>query len=136
MTLTQLIESCNIPAALVRAVVKQSGGWASFKEDTKDIADHGIDGGFNGWINHSDTCAFARRNRALIAEFAADQAGDLGLGVIEMVQGFGCLGKDYSIDEIGRCLYGRGDDTSIMNGLAWYAAEECARAYCDALEAA
>ena len=40
----------NIDADLIRAVIRQSGGWLSFQEMAQDIYNHGISGGFNGWI--------------------------------------------------------------------------------------
>lgn len=134
VTLATLIKSANIPAKLIRAVVKQLGGWKQFTESAPDISNHGIDGGFAGFIYHVDTCAFTKRNRATIAQLAEEQAEDFGQGVLEMIQSFRCIGPDFTTGEIARCLYGRGDDTTILNGLAWYAAEEVARAYVDATE--
>ena len=43
-SLKGLIESTNIPESLVRAVVRQMGGWESFKESAPDICRGGIDG--------------------------------------------------------------------------------------------
>jgi hypothetical protein len=134
-TLSSLIKSAeHIPAPLVRAVVSQLGGWESFKGSAHDITNHGISGGFCGFIYHSDTCQFARKHRADIALLAEEQASQFGEDVLTMIQNFNCVGKDYSTGEIGRCLYGRGDDTQILNGLAWYAGEEVSRAYTDLLE--
>lgn len=134
-----LIESSNIPATLIRAVVRQMGGWDSFTEAAPDITRHGIDGGFNGFIYNRDTEAFARRNRAAIAQMASDQAKDFGCGVIEMIGGFGCFrhGTKPTDEEIGMALYaGRDakDGLPVLNALAWYAGEEVARAYCDAFD--
>lgn len=70
-TQQQLIESTNIPASLVQAVVRQMGGWESFTESAPDICRGGIDGGFNGFIYNADTEPFARRNREAIAEMAS-----------------------------------------------------------------
>ena len=117
---------------LARAVVKQFGDEEAFMEKSADVTNHGISGGFSGWIYYTETTAFARKNRAKIAELAEELACDLGEGTLEMIQGFNCLGKDdYSIDEIGRALYGRGDDTQILNALAWFAAEEVCREWED-----
>lgn len=126
-TLKALIaNSGHIQESLVRAVVRQSGGWKSFKESAADMA-RSIDGGFGGWIYYSETIPFAKRNRAAIASLAEYDASEFGTNVLEMIQGFGCIGKDHSQAEIARCLYGSGDDTTILNGLAWYAAESVAR---------
>ena len=53
-----------------------------------------------------------------------------------MVQGFNCLGKDYTMTEIGRTLYGNKSqhNTYVANALAWFALEEVANAYADFLE--
>lgn len=138
-TMAALIKSAGIPASLVRAVVRQMGGWKSFTESAPDICrggiDGGIDGGFHGFIYNRDTEAFARRNRAAIAETASAQASDFRTGVIEMIRGFGCFrhGTPPTDEEIGSALYaGRDakDGLPVLNALAWYAGEEVARAYC------
>ena len=137
-TLKTFVENSNIPARLVRAVIRQMGGWEAFKQSAPDICRHGIDGGFNGFIYNHETEAFARRNRADIAKIARQQANDFGSGVFEMIRGFGCFkGDKLTDDEIGQALYAgkQGEDSpNILNGLAWYAGEEVARAYCDATE--
>ncbi len=125
----------GLPKGLAVAVIRQHGGWRSFKEDAIDFASHGVDGGYSGFIYCSETVEFAKKYRKLIAKLAESQSGDLGLGVIEMIQGFNCL-KDCrpSQSDVGACLYGDGDDTSVMNALAWYAAEEVLRAYKEFVE--
>lgn len=138
-SLSELIESTNIPESLVRAVVRQMGGWESFKESAADICRGGIDGGFHGFIYYGDTEPFARRNRAAIQEMASQQADDFGTSITEMIQGFGCFqhGTKPTDEEIGCALYaGRNvkDGENILNALAWYAGEEVARAYCDAFD--
>lgn len=133
-TLTKLIEQSSIPASLIRAVVRQMGGWQSFTESAPDVCCGGIDGGFHGFIYYSDTEAFAKRNREAIADMAIRQADDFGVGVIEMIQGFGCFrnGTKPTEDEIGKALFaGKDDGAGVLNALAWYAGEEVCRAYCD-----
>lgn len=139
ITLSSLIESTNIPASLVRAVVKQMGGWESFTESAQDISNHGIDGGFHGFIYYSDTEPFARRNREAIAQMASEQAEEFGTGVIEMIRGFGCFrnGTKPTDEEIGSALYAgkdAKDGLPVLNALAWYAGEEVSRAYTDLIE--
>lgn len=135
ITMGKLCEQSNIPESLIRAVVRQMGGWQSFTESAPDICRGGIDGGFHGFIYNRDTEAFAKRNRADIAAMASEQAKDCGSGVIEMIRGFGCFrnGTPPTDDEIGSALYaGRDidDGQRILNALAWYAGEEVAREYC------
>ncbi len=161
ITLTKLIDSSNIPSKLIRSVVNQIGGWESFTESAPDIANHGIDGGFSGFIYYSDTEPFARRNRALIAEMASDQANDFGTNPIELIAGFNCFCRNRKSrnrdefmpvdqrtslerqednalrEQIAKALYtGKQDDDgeNVLNALAWYAGEEVARAYNDMLE--
>jgi len=132
-SLANLIESTNIPESLVRAVVRQMGGWESFKQSAPDITRHGIDGGFHGFLYYSETIPFAKRNRKAILEMATQQADDFGAGLVEMIKGFNCL-KGATETEIVEGLAGVTDETLVPNGLAWYAGEEVARAYCDAFD--
>lgn len=128
------IAASNIDAPLIRAVVRQSGGWDAFCDSTPDIASHGIDGGFHGFIWNRDTETFAKRNRRLIADLASEQASELGVTVYEMIRGFGCFrnGSAPTDEEIASALYtdhNVEDGVNMLNALAWYAGEEVARAY-------
>jgi hypothetical protein len=114
---------------LARAVVDKMGGEDSFLQSWEDIYNHGISGGCSGFIYYSDTTDFAKRNIRLIREMARQQADDFGMGMLEMIQGFNCLGKDFSLDEIGETLFGGDDHTQILNALAWYSAEEICHQY-------
>jgi hypothetical protein len=138
-TLKNLIESTNVPEGLVRAVVRQMGGWESFCANAPDIVRGGIDGGFHGFFYNRDTESFAKRNRGAIAQLAGEQAEEFGVGVIEMIRGFGCFrhGTKPTDEEIGSALYGGRDvkdGMPVLNALAWYAGEEVSRAYCDAFD--
>ena len=133
-TIGKLVASTNIPESLVRAVVRQAGGWKSFCESAPDICKGGIDGGFHGFIYTQETEAFARRNREEIQKLAQDQAEEFGTSVTEMIQGFGCFrhAAKPTDSEIGIALYaGKDDGAGVLNALAWYAGEEVSRAYCD-----
>jgi len=139
VTLKTFIENSNISERLIRAVVRQIGGWESFKQSAPDITAHGIDGGFHGFIYNVDTESFAKRNRSDIAKRASEQASDFGIGVIEMIRGFGCFrhGTKPTDEEIGSALFAGKDiegGLNILNALAWYAGEEVSRAYCDMTE--
>ncbi len=132
-TTKEVVENSNIPAKLVRAVVRQLGG----KESLGDIARHGIDGGFSGFIYYADTVAFFKRNRAEIAELARNMADDIGDRPMQLVAGFNCLRDSAPAEReasIARCLYGArltDEDTEVANALAWFAGEEVARAFTD-----
>lgn len=45
-TIKQFCEYSSIDVGLIRAVIRQSGGWQSFQESAPDISNHGIAGGF------------------------------------------------------------------------------------------
>lgn len=51
---------------LNEAVIEQMGGFESFSENAQDISNHGIDGGFSGFINYSETVEFSQNNRDVI----------------------------------------------------------------------
>lgn len=133
-TLTQFIASSNIHGALIRAVVKQLGGWQEFKERASDVTNHGASGGFSGFIYYTDTLAFYAKNRTYIVDLCQSMSDELGEDMLSMIRSFNCLGKDStSIDEVGRTLFGtkRTHDTQVANALAWFALEEVARSYVD-----
>jgi hypothetical protein len=147
-TTRQVMDQSDIPKRLINAVVRQLGG----KDSLEDICNHGIDGGFHGFIYYNDTIAFYKRNRSEIVALVNQMAEELGENPIDMIAGFNCLagqyprkagnyGFDTEFDKarrelypsISRCLYGRitDEDTQVANALAWFAGEEVARAYCD-----
>jgi hypothetical protein len=138
ISLTQFCEKSNIPLTLIRAVVRQIGGWSSFCESAPDVCRGGIDGGFHGFIYTTETEAFAKRNREQIAAMAEEQASDFGTSVTEMIQWFGCFRNSTkpTDSEIGLALYAGKEKEScgVLNALAWYAGEEVCRAYCDLTE--
>lgn len=125
---------------LIRAVVRNIG-----IDSVEDVNNHGIDGGFNGFIYTRDTVQFFRRHRADILALAKDSAEQLGEDVLSMIASFGCLsdsgrhgGKpQYSPTEIAAAIYGRpqsledGESDMILNALAWFAAEEVCRMFED-----
>jgi hypothetical protein len=135
VTLGSLCNSSNIPESLIRAVVRQMGGWESFTQSAPDICRGGIDGGFHGFIYYTETEPFSKRNRREISEMAEAQANDFGMEVSAMIRGFGCFkGCDVTGSEVGRALYAgenMPDGNNVLNALAWYAGEEVSRAYCD-----
>jgi len=101
--LGEFINKSNVPAKLIRAVVSQLGGWEAFKEIAPDIINHGIDGGFRGFIYHTDTVAFFKRNRAAIMDLAEDQCRDIGYeGLFNMFASFNCM-KTFGAKEGGDC---------------------------------
>jgi hypothetical protein len=136
-TIKKAIENSNINPKLIRAVVRQLGGMEGAKGSMPDIVNHGINGGFSGFIYYCDTVAFFKKNRKAIVELVEQMADELGTDPVSLVAGFNCL-RNYCNDadgkrEITRTLYGRlqADDTQVANALAWFAGEEVSRAFCD-----
>jgi len=109
-------------------------------QQLQDISNHGIDGGFGGFIYYSETTSFFNENRKLILELVQEMSFEFGQGMIEFVAGFNCL-KDMGItlDEIGNVLFGvetdnRNEKMLIKNALSWFAGEEVARHLVNQLE--
>jgi len=120
---------------LINVVIKQLGCRNQYSEKClsvlKDVADHGADSGFHGFIYHYETCKFYFDNRPLIIELAKEYAQDFGTGLMEMIAGFNCLKGTDLTDEIGQALYASKNDNrdnfTVPNALAWFALEEVAR---------
>ena len=132
----EIISESNISAKLIRSVIRQLGG----KDSLPDIARHGIDGGFGGFIYTAETVAFFKRNRGEIVRLVESTADARGEEPIAVVAGFGCLrdGDAETRKAIAKCLYGGpipsgiGEEVHLVaNALAWFAAEEVAHAFCD-----
>jgi hypothetical protein len=72
-TLTEFCKASHIPESVIRATVRQAGGWESFTEMAADVTGYGAAGGFHGFIYTRDTVAFTKRNKAgLLRDGAAD----------------------------------------------------------------
>lgn len=124
---------------LAGIVLAQLGGGRDAVESAIDAAHHGADGGFHGFIYHSDITPWVRRHKVAIRQALADMASDLGEDAISMIRGFRCLQGDATADEIGSVLYGDGSDAGDMAGmiysaLAWFALEDVGRAITDLAE--
>lgn len=135
-TLKQFVTQSNLDSKLLRAVVRQVGGWENFKEIARDVASHGASGGFSGFIYYMDTVAFTKRNKAAVVASLENLASDIGEGgIISLLAGSNCL-KGESQEAIAGGLYNprHPDRTTVYNALAWYALEEACRSYCDLVD--
>ena len=135
MNVSKFCESSHLPAALIRATIRQCGGFDSFKEMAEDVTNHGADSGFSGFTYYADTVKFAERNKSAILQACRDMASDLGeSGAYSMIAGFNCL-KDLELsgDAVADTIHNKRseDYTQVMNALAWFALEEVSRSYCD-----
>jgi len=141
ITIKQMTESSNIAPRLIRGVINQLGGWEDYtRQQMVDIVNHGIDGGFNGFIYYVDTVKFFRKYRKEILALGEDQASDIygnDKGVLEMFRDFKCM-KDLEVtlSEMAAAIYtSKGELVDqIQNCLAWYAGEEVSRLYVDLCE--
>lgn len=130
-TQKQFIEQTNIPAKLVRAVVRQIGGWEEFKECANDVTNHGANGGFSGFVYYNETVPFFKRNKKEIIELVRSMAEELGENSMSLVAGFNCLKTD--AETVADAIYNprTEDPENVRNALAWFALEEVARSYVD-----
>jgi hypothetical protein len=120
-----------------------AGGAESLKNlsgQLVNVAQHGADGGFPGFIYYSDTVRFFRRNRKDIVNNIEQTASDMGEDVIKFVQSFGVFRNSAppTPGEVGRALWdsSRLDDelTNLYNIFAWYALEEVSHVWYRYLE--
>jgi hypothetical protein len=128
-TLSQVVKENPQYSQLIRAVVRNIG-----EESIADVNNNGIDGGFNGFIYYIDTVKFFKRHKKDILKMAEEMVAQLGDGgMFKMVQGFRCLGKDFSEEEIAAAIYtGKGEAADIVqNAMAWFAAKEVCRMFED-----
>lgn len=130
-TKSQVIEDNPDKKTLINAVISRVG-----MDSVRDINNHGIDGGFSGFIYYGDTHAFAIRHRKDIVSWLEETADSLGEDVVEMVSHFGVF-KNSKMDaedrnELYKYLGGaRCEQSTITNVMAWFAAEEVCRLFDD-----
>ena len=112
---------------LINAVISRIG-----MESVQDVLNHGINGGFSGFIYYSDTHKFAMTYRKKIVELLEEEAEQLGMEVTEMVAGFGVFKGSPMDKEDKQDLYkylggGKPEQGAITNVMAWFCAEEVCR---------
>ena len=104
------------------------GGLETFKQSYKDIARHGADGGFNGFIYYTETTAFFKQNRRSILAHLDAICFDLGEDRISVLKSWRCL-NHLTSDQIARGLYegAKSEEvTQVQNALSFFALEEVA----------
>lgn len=120
---------------LQQRVIEQLSGESELNEDNastlNDIARYGADSGFNGFIYYSDTCKFFDDNKDLIMEQLLEDRINMGYSSLTgMLSSFKCF-KDVDNYNIEAFLIDSDDEsnedqTTLKNGLAWYALESAA----------
>lgn len=135
--MSNFLKSANINPKLVGAVIRQFGGWETFQEKAEDVANHGISGGYCGFIYYDDTVAFTKKHKKLIIENISQFADDVGESFAKVIADFNCL-KSTGITEndvMMALMSPRSCDDFVLqqvyNALAWYAGETVAREYAD-----
>lgn len=128
-TIKKVVEENQDYRRLINAVVSRIG-----KESINDVINHGIDGGFSGFIYYSDTHKFAMYHRKDITKMLLEMADSLGEEVVEMVSHFGVFrySKMDEDDKMGLYKYiggGKCEQGTITNLMAWFAAEEVCRMF-------
>lgn len=113
---------------LINAVAKQIGGIKELKNYASDICNYGASGGYSGFIYYTDTVKFTKKNHTLIMELLNNYADGMGINALELLKGFNCFNNlsDYELFD-GLTNANSEDRTTVFNGLAWFALEECAR---------
>lgn len=119
-------QDCKV---LINSVISLIG-----MDSVMDVVNHGIDGGFNGFIYYSDTHKFAIRHRKTIVQMLESMAEDLGEDVVSMVAGFGVFRNSPMDNQDKKDLYkylsgGKPEQGTITNVMAWFAAEEVCRMF-------
>lgn len=120
---------------LQQRVIEQLSGESELNEDSasilKNVASYGADAGFIGFTYHKDTCKFFDDNKDLIMKQLLEDRINTGYNSLtEMLSSFKCF-KDVDTYNIEAFLINSDDDsneeqTTLKNGLAWYALESVA----------
>ena len=135
--MSNFLKSANINPKLVGAVIRQFGGWENFQEKAADVANHGIDGGYCGFIYYDDTVAFTKKHKKVIIENIKQFADEFGESFTKVIADFNCLKNSGITDDdvITALMYPRSCEeyiiTQVYNALAWYAGETVAHEYAD-----
>lgn len=134
-SIKEFISKSSLPSKLIRSVIRQIGGWESFKESAQDITNYGLAGSYSGFIYYTETVAFTKRNKEEIDLLLKDLASDLGESFSELLCSFNCL-KGYYDSEILDGYYNPRSENraEVYNALSWFALEEVARSYVDLIE--
>jgi len=116
---------------LINAVIRNIG-----VESVSDVVNHGIDGGYSGFIYYADTHKFAIKHRKDIIKLLDEMAESLGEEVTRIVAGFGVFRNSPMDNEDRRDLYrylggGKCEQSPVTNVMAWFAAEEVCRMFID-----
>ena len=141
ITIKTMTQNSNIPAALIRATIKQIGGFEEFKDCAPDVVSYGANNGTSGFTYYTETVDFTKKNKKYILTMAIGQSKDYGSeGAYDMIKNFGLLcnqrGPMYTEIEIYQAIHERNNENqdAVYDVLAKYTLEEVARLYVDLTE--
>jgi hypothetical protein len=97
-----------------------------------DINNHGINGGYSGFIYYSAPKIFARKHRKAIAALIEHESLSLGESIESFLGSFKCFDFKDKQEKKECMLYVYGGatnkfETLVLNGFAWYAGEWASR---------
>ena len=137
MKISTYREKGNLDYRLISAVLDQLGIDDDEGGTLEDIANHGISGGFTGFIYYAETMQFYIDNQELIRDQLKEEAESYGSGsIVSMVMSFQCIDGETTENEVGETLYSLNHNQQVANCLAWYAAETVAHDYMNIKEEA
>lgn len=114
---------------LFESVVDQLGSdnMQELFETLKDVSGHGANSGFSGFIYSNECLAFFNDNKKEIIELLEQQAEELGIDMLVMVQSFNCLRDNkYSLTEISQAIYNNSEEACIIDAICWFVLEQYA----------
>ena len=123
-TKKQVIKDNPELTTVINAVINRVG-----MHSVMDVVNHGIDGGFNGFIYYVDTHRFAIRHRDVIIEMLEELSRSFGEEITTIVKGFGVFRYSPMDSEGMKELYcylggGKCEQSTITNIMAWFCAEQ------------
>ena len=135
--MSDFLKAANINPKLAGAVIRQFGGWNSFKEQAHDVANHGVDGGYCGFSYYAETVSFTKKHKKMIVENIKQFSDDAGESFVKVIAGFNCL-KNTGITEndvMMALMSPRSCNEDVLqqvyNALAWYTCETVVYEYTD-----
>lgn len=118
------------------AIINQLGFETLDKEAAQILHDvtrspYGAEAGFTGFIYYSETTEFFDKNKDLIMDQLLQDRFDIGYkSITEMLSSFNCFAdiEEYNIEAfLINTDEENEDQTTLKNGLAWYALETVCR---------
>lgn len=101
-TKKQVLSERSDYSKLINAVISRIG-----MESVEDVVNHGIDGGFSGFIYTADTVKFWKTYKKDIMKMAQEMAADWGESLLEMIGALVALNTTITRERNGRIRKGK-----------------------------